>query len=329
MQLGWSERAASQFQFHLARNTRSQYNSYIRNFGEFCCSNSISFPCNETKVIADYLCFVSDKSPRPKSVLCGNVAALNKLFDALSLPQVPSIIHVHVEALIKSGTRAPMIKTPAMPLDAFDVMFQSWPDNDSLCLKDLRLKCVCLLALVFMARPSDFAPKAELFDPVSFDTVQHVLKVDDIKFFDDRMSVNFHGIKNDYVRDGFSVEIHSLDTCDSKIDPIPALKLYVAKTHVERACVESRPLFLTLRKPYKHLDSASIRNILNESISRAGLSGYTAKCFRPTGASKAIAMGLNSDTARHIGRWKCAETFEKHYVHRQVPKNYSKQLLSS
>ena len=153
--------------------------------------------------------------------------------------------------------------------------------------------------------------------------------MDDVKFLASGMSLNFHGIKNDYVRDGFNVVIPRLNLCDAKIDPIPALQVYISRTSVMRACTDSKPLFLTLRKPYKHLDVSSIRNILNESISRAGLSGFSAKCFRPTGASKAISMGLNPDTARHIGRWKCAETFEKHYVHRQVPSDYSKNLLSS
>ena len=326
---GWSERASRQFQFHLAKSTRAQYNSYIKNFIAFCKVNSVPFPCNDTRILADYLCFVCDKSARPKSVLCGNVSALNKLFDALSFPQIPSVIHLHVEALIKSGTLAPMIKTATMPIDAFYDMFNCWPDNEDLSLKDLRLKCICLLALVFMARPSDFAPKAELFDPISFESDQAVLTINDVQFLDNGMSVTFHGIKNDYVRDGFKVVIPGLDSGDAKIDPIPALQVYISKTHVMRACTESKPLFLTLRKPYKKLDSSSVANVLNESIARAGLKGFSAKCFRPTGASKAISMGLNSDTARHIGRWKCAETFEKHYVHRQIPADYSKKLLLS
>ena len=46
-----------------------------------------------------------------------------------------------------------------MPRDPFLMLFSSCPENEKLLLKQLRLKAVTLLALVFMARPSDSAPR--------------------------------------------------------------------------------------------------------------------------------------------------------------------------
>ena len=324
---GWNDRSSSQFQFHLAKSTRAQYNAYISQFHQFCVSQNVSFPCVDSGVVANYLCFLCDKSERPKSVLCANVAAINKFFDALDLPVLPAIIHSHVEALIKSGTVRPMLKTAIMPVQPFHDLFMNMQNNMELNLKELRMKCICLLALVFMARPSDFAPRAEFFDADQGVVRQHILSLNDVKFTDLGVSLTFHGIKNDYLRDGFCVEIPSSEV--AKLDPVACLKEYIFRSEPMRQCLSDCPLFLTLRRPYKHLDASSVRRVLNEAISCAGLSGFSAKCFRPTGATNAIKLGLNPDTARHVGRWKSADTFEKHYVHRVLPDSYTTSMLSN
>ena len=56
-------------------------------------------------------------------------------------------------------TVLPRIKTPAMPLQPFRELSNRWPQNDGLSIKDLRLKAICLLAIAFMLRPSDIAPR--------------------------------------------------------------------------------------------------------------------------------------------------------------------------
>lgn len=88
-------------------------------------------------------------------------------------------------------------------------------------------------------------------------------------------------------------------------------------------------MFLSLFRPFHALSSVTIANILKYAIQLSGLGGlsYSAKCFRPTGATNAIALGLNPDLARHIGRWKSQEVFEKHYVHSRVPEHYTDSML--
>ena len=54
--------------------------------------------------------------------------------------------------------------------------------------------------------------------------------------------------------------------------------------------------------------------MLNKAIELAGGQGFSAKCFCPTGATKAIESGVNKDVVQTIGHWKNAETFETHYV---------------
>ena len=61
----------------------------------------------------------------------------------------------------------------------------------------LRLKCIALLALVTMLRPSDIAPKALWVDSEGKEH-NYVFKRDQIIFNDDgSMSVVIHGNKND------------------------------------------------------------------------------------------------------------------------------------
>ena len=327
----WSERAASQFVYHLAQNTIAQYNRYISKYSAFCLSQGFDRISNMESVIAEYLCSVCDASDRPKSVLTANVSALNKYFSALNISGVSENIHVFVQALTKSGTKSPMQKTPVMPVDLFHDLFNGWPDNDNLSVKDLRLKAVCLLALVIMARPSDLAPNAGVFDQESFEFSKIILSTENFEFSVDCMKLYLHGIKNDYQRDGFEVTIPRMSAQNVKIDPVHTLECYIQRTSDIRANVSQSPLFLTLVRPYKALESSGMAKILNEAISKAGLGskGFSAKCFRPTGATNAVKFGLNPDMARYVGRWRCASTFEKHYVHTQLPKDYCEKMLKA
>ena len=121
----WSDRAAGQFIYHLAQSTISQYNRYISNYSAFCQLQGLGEMSNVESVVADYLCSICDKSDRPKSVLTANVSALNKYFTAVNMSCVGENIHVFVQALIKSGTKSPMHKTPVMPVEAFFKLFNS------------------------------------------------------------------------------------------------------------------------------------------------------------------------------------------------------------
>ena len=68
---------------------------------------------------------------------------------------------------------------------------------------------------------------------------------------------------------------------------------------------------------------------LDSAINMAGLSnqGYSAKCFRPTGATYAIQLGYDPEIIMRVGRWKTRSVFFEHYVHSQVPSDYTSALL--
>ena len=55
---------------------------------------------------------------------------------------------------------------------------------------------------------------------------------------------------------------------------------------------QAKPVFLTLNRPYRALCASGIAKILVKAISYAGLDGlgYSAKSFRPTGATGATVV---------------------------------------
>ena len=330
-QKGWSMQNIHRFFHHWAKSTWQTYNRYVFKFRLFCEKKNIPFPCNSSAAITDFLASIAHSSPRPRSQLKMASAALSCMLEATSMDNTMHTMQVQkfISALIKTCTVAPRIKTPVMPLEPFWKMFHDWGPNDSLSLKKLRMKSACLLAISFMLRPSDIAPRSvtETEDTEGHGYMNLIFSLDQVEFLDSgNLLIRFHGIKNDASREGFAVDIPKCS--DPLLDHVAALKSYIEATSQIRSKVDKRPVFLTLRKPYNALSSSSVGSVLGDAIKLAGLGdkGYSAKSFRPSGATAAIASGCDANIARQIGRWRSQEVFEEHYVHTRVPEDYVTKL---
>ena len=324
--MGWSERAKKQYMLKWSPSTLASYNKVVKKLQVFC-DGQCSFPPRESSQVADFLCGLADTSGRPRGILSTATAALSCLYEGLGRDNVTNepVVRNLVMALIKSGTKAPRKVTPVMPIKPFHDLFLRWPDNDLLTIRDLRLKTLVLMALAFMLRPSDVAPRGMLFDPTVQDQRRMVFSTRQIEFGEDGgVTISFHGIKNDYLREGFTVSIPPASV--PKIDPVEALRTYLMRTESVRPGLDL-PVFLTLQRPFRALSSDSVARVLDDGIKAAGLVGYTAKSFRPTGATVAVNSGMDQDSARNIGRWRCREVFEEHYVHSKVSGSYTDKLL--
>ena len=162
---------------------------------------NVSFPPASSDIIADFLCTIADDSQRPQSQLTVSRAALSHLYDCYDIP-CPAAgrdISLFTSAIVKSQTLCTMKKSTVMPIQPFTSMFLQWPDNAELPIKDLRLKCIVLLSLLFMCRPSDLAPKAQLFNPADSTISNMDLTLNQVSFPDanDSISIKFLGIKNE------------------------------------------------------------------------------------------------------------------------------------
>jgi len=115
-----------------------------------------------------------------------------------------------------------MSRSKVIPVKAYIDLFSSLPDNDCLYIELLRLKCVTLLALCAMLRPSDIALNVVYYDATANLTRQFYIKLSDIVFDSDSMTVTFHGIKNDSQRRGFIVTLPC--ATNGKLCPVECMK---------------------------------------------------------------------------------------------------------
>ena len=150
---------------------------------------------------ADFLCTIADDSHRPQTQLNTAKATLSHLYDCYDIP-CPADgkdITLFTSALIKSQTQHTMKKSTVMPIHKLTSMFLKWPEDSELSIKDLRLKCIVLLSLIFMCQPSDLAPKAQLFNPADSSTSNMEISVDQVFLLDsnDFITIKFLGIKID------------------------------------------------------------------------------------------------------------------------------------
>ena len=325
---GWSARARKQYELTLAPSTLKGYNRMLDKCYIYCDERNIVFPPDETRYLADFLCSLCDHSERPQSVLATAMAALSHVYCALDLRDITKDVHITrlISALVKSGTIRAMKRSTVLPIERFTEMFKEWGPNEILSIKQLRLKAITLLALSLMLRPSDVAPNAKYFDEETLSLQKVLFTTDMLKFDDDGVHVTFFGIKNDVQRAGFVVFLPM--NVDPIIDPVSCVKCYISRTEDIRS---DKAVFLSLKLPYKGLASSSIANILEESIELAGLGGqgFSAKSFRPTGATVAIKKGVNPKVVQQIGRWKSTDVFFQHYVHSKTPSEFTSKVLSS
>ena len=230
-----------------------------------------------------------------------------------------------VQALVKSGTTKSRKRSKIIPVDSLLDMFRSWPANDLLDIKRLRLKVLTLLALVLMLRPSDVAPKSQAFNPRSLSTTPVFFTTEDIVYKDDGgATVWIHGNKNDTDRAGFQVDL--VPSSDPLVDPIQALRSYIDKTNKYRPT--GGPVFLALRKPYNPISASTVAKVLDEALQLANLyPKFSAKDFRPTGATFQIECGVDPEIVMKIGRWKTRSVFFEHYVHAKVPSTFTDNVL--
>ena len=326
---GWSVSATNIIKNCLAPSTLRLYNRQISRLRDFCFLHNEQFPPTRASVIADYMCKVAELSNRPNAILSSALAAFNYLYQVLDIsnPCDRNIHQLH-RALVKSCTKLPRQKVNILPQEPFLDLFLSWPENEDLSVSRLRLKTITLLAFTFMLRPSDIAPKSIVHSSTSGVAEQLVFSTDRVKFLENgELQIQFFGIKNDTHRDGFSVSIPPAS--EPKIDPVATLRTYIARTDPLRP-QDSKPVFLTSVKPYRAITANTVAKILEDAIYLAGLdlNLYSAKCFRPSAATKAIESGLDPDKARRMGRWKTPSVFFEHYVYDNTPVSYTDSMLS-
>ena len=102
-----------------------------------------------------------------------------------------------------------------------------------------------------------------------------------------------------------------------------ALRSYITQTETFRN-PQKGSLLISIYPPYRTISAMRVVLILEDAISRAGLSGqgYSAKSFRPTGATYAV-KNCDPDNIMKVGLWKTKSVFFNNYVHNKPPCDYA------
>ena len=236
----------------------------------FCKDSDMEFPEIPPAMMVDFLCFLAEASPRPKSVLNTTVAAVEAMSKAM---RKMSLVTTEVTTLV---TMQPMIRSKIIPVNTFTNLFLSWESNWFLPLEELRLKSITLLALALMLRPSDLAPKGMI--KVGEKWHHLVLKADQLKFnADGSAMLVLLGIKNYYKRDSFEIPI--TPSREARLGPVCTIQAYLARTQYLYS--EGGQLFLSLKKTYGSITAKMVARILEKAIVMASLGGqgFSAKKF--------------------------------------------------
>ena len=326
--LGWSETATVRFIRTWAPTTLHTYSKSIEHLLQFLHSKDVNYGEVPEHLLAEYLCAVADTSERPHSVLNTLTAAISCFCEVVNVPSwvTPKVFKL-ITGLVKSGTSAPLQRSRVMPVSNFKHLFLAWEGNYTLPIDKLRLKCITLLAITIMLRPSDIAPRSQVYDSSSGSFNSMLLTTNHVVFHDDgSMSITLHGIKNDYDRHGFEVNLPPATT--ARLCPVRALRCYIQRMKYYRP--SDLPLFLSLKEPYQGITAKTVATVLNKAIRLAGLKneGFSAKHFRPTGATTAVQNGISPDFVMRVSWWRSRDTFERHYVHAFPSKLFTENILT-
>ena len=81
-----------------------------------------------------------------------------------------------------------------MPIQLFSGLFVTFGDNDTMTLRQLRMKALTLVALTCMTRPSDLASRGVTLNKTNLSINNIVLTVDNVEFCDGKsMTIHFSG----------------------------------------------------------------------------------------------------------------------------------------
>ena len=108
---------------------------------------------NQSDVLSEYICAIADGSYRPESTSCMASAAMSCLSVALGKhsPMNNSDIRNLISRLVK--TQKKNSNSKPIPIQPFRILFSDLGENNTLFIRQLRLKAIVLLAC--MTRPSD------------------------------------------------------------------------------------------------------------------------------------------------------------------------------
>lgn len=305
----------------IVNKTWTSYRSYITRFRDFCLDSSVSFPpvgSDAVPVIANFLENITRKSVRPAGQINGACAAIKLLYEVIDVNPFDSPLLKRLKKGLRKArtTRAIRHRGYVDPAKLV-ALFRSWGDSaemplDHLTIKLLALICMCGLVRTYTANNCDLSNARLTTDSASGKRV---------------LTLELVGDKNDYRQLG---NFRSIFECsDLTLCPVYAFSEYVRRTAKFRK-PSNRKIFLSLQEPYPDLTGRQCAALLKKCSMLAGLDPaiFTGATYRVGGVMKALQKGIQPDAILRLGNWASPEVFWRHYVHREIPADFTDLLLT-
>jgi hypothetical protein len=294
----------------LARNTLKHYNGYLARFAAFCHELGLgSWRDASTDHVLSFLAALAEGVGRPGPTLDAAIPALRLAFFAAQVSPLDSPLVARLRKGLIADTLRVRAVTEPLPVLPLVRWLRTMPDTPHLSVQQLRVKCAALAAVVLIARPSDLTCVA----------------LDGIEFADDlsTMTVSLLAFKNDYHRDGAVLSVQACS--EPKLCLVRAAHRLVRE--VRRRWPRASHLFVS-DNDGKPLKAASVSRLLKSACEAAGMGErFSARNFRPGGATRGLAAGLPLDLVMHIGRWRDCNTVYDHYLRSSPGVNTTDALL--
>lgn len=291
-----------------APSSISQYDCGLRKWSVFCKDQGYSpFDINVTNLLN----FIGELS---KTLSYSSVMSCKAAVFAFANCMGIKLEHTDlIERALKGLFRA----KPSMPkysttwrVEDLLTFIKSLGPNQSLELKDLTLKCLCLLVLSCPRRSSEIAS----------------LKIENFLFSDDKISIPV-GIMNKNRARGQPPQIISISYFleDEVLCPVMCLREYLLRTLLFRT--EGKTLFISFISPYASVNSTTLARWVKLMLERAGIHNYGAHSMRAATTSAAVMQGVSLNTILSAAAWRGSSSFERFYKKDTFTESFQEAVL--
>lgn len=300
MKQGVPESAVDIMSASLTQSTKSQYNTSLKQWWNYCCLNNVDFYNVKISSLLDFLtqCYQSGSS----------YGSLNSHRSAISLISLNAIgsdekLKRFFKGVFKMRPTFPRYNITWDPNIVLDYLSNQYP-NDSLSLEQLSKKCVVLLALATGHRTQTLS----------------LIKIKNILEFSDKIVIPItdliktSGIGRPQPVLNLPFFLQRLSVC-----PATTLKSYVLASADKRPnTVEN--LFITYKRPYKNATAQTIGRWIKQTLQASGVDTaiFTAHSTRHAATSAALRAGVSVDTIRKSAGWSDQSSVFANFYNRPI-----------